>query len=98
MTLQCSKIDCSLPARWRPVLLLRAKGYGPEINPAECTLSLTLCEVHRFETDPDAYISDEAWDMIVHAFQCRGFAEPDRATIQVTMRKLPEIPAKTEGD
>lgn len=71
----CCRPRCRRPARWSPVLVLRARGAPA---PAKAQLTLGLCSEHKELATIDDFVGDEGWAQIAGAFSERGFAEPQR--------------------
>lgn len=73
----CQRVGCEHPAKWRPVLACRAKGY--EQHPAPATLSLVVCDAHKAESTVDYFITDAGWKQISDSFDAAGLMRPERS-------------------
>ena len=78
---ECERVDCHRIAEFYPILLLRPKGYtGP---PARITIRLGLCEECAKTKNPDEFITEVMWKMLIGAFATLKRQKPHRSSAEV---------------
>lgn len=86
----CCAVDdgvaCSNPARWRPVLRIRAhKAHAP----AEAELGLGVCVSHREQrSKPEHWVTDAGWAKIVEGLHKMGRGKPDRELTELGWQEI----------
>lgn len=81
----CDRKGCPRPPEWRIGFKVWAKGYDKSSTPLSAEIGMFLCDPCGRETKPEDLVTDEGWAMIVGACRARRVAEPDRASIEVTL-------------
>lgn len=85
----CSRVGCTHPGIWHPVLILRPKGYeGPG---ARAALPLVICAEHRMTMEAEDLIAEKGWDSICETFRRLGKAEPDRESTSIAFAPVGSI-------
>jgi hypothetical protein len=74
----CDVKECSNPASWVPVLLLRPKWWKGK--PARGTLAIHVCDTCKPKIKVEDCLSDEGWNKILGDFRKLGRADPHRSS------------------
>lgn len=92
--MNCTREGCTKEGTHLPILTFKAMGHthGPR---GELEYKLPLCADHC-SNDPNAYLTNAAWDMIKVQCTLSGKAMPDRKTLRVHFKRIPVDPPKEE--
>lgn len=81
--------DCDKPAQFYPVLALRPKGYIGE--PARVCLKLGICIDHAIDSNPEIYIGEQSWKLILQVFDREKLVRPHRASTVLEMHPIEDV-------
>ena len=86
-TITCNFKGCDQPATHHLELWAWPKGAPKsQVDPLEMTVGLNLCQRHASMSTIDDVITDEGWAIISFNVTARGYAEPDRTTLQLIVK------------
>ncbi len=71
----CDMTGCTSPSEFRPVLVLRSRGFG---GVARMVFRIGLCLVCKSKAKAADFLTDEGWAKIVEAMASAKKAEPTR--------------------
>jgi hypothetical protein len=77
----CARLECSNRAVFTPFITFTAVGH-PNGARASAELGMGLCREHAV-TDPDLFVDEKVWAMIVAMMASRGRKAPDRASVKI---------------
>jgi len=86
--MNCSKKGCTHAASLYPVLTFLPQGF-PHAERAQMGMELPLCEEHALP-EVDLYMNDAGFDQLCAIMNSKGIRAPDRESIEVEFRKIPD--------
>lgn len=72
----CSRTDCDVEPEWRPVIVVRARGF--EKHPIRCVIGVGLCGFCKPKTKLADLLTDGMWQNIVDGLARMGKLAPTR--------------------
>lgn len=77
----CQRVGCERPAEYYPVLSLRPKKYKGKA--ARACIKLGLCEACAKTKNPDEFLTEPGWRMLLAGFAKLKLQRPHRSSITV---------------